>query len=155
MLEDMLESQSLNNLALLGYVKRGVFSMSKKKVSKAVPVQKPAAKAAPVHTEVKVTVSKKIMGRAPEEYSFVLHDGRKLKTAYELIDELETMSEESFRNYVNEMKNDFANWLRDVFQEKHLADEMLKIRSRADTQRAIQKHLVREFKRLEEEQKKK
>jgi hypothetical protein len=153
MLEDLLGSQSLNNLALLGYVKRGVFSMSKKKVS--VPVQKPAVKAAPLHTEVKVTVSKKIMGRAPEEYSFVLHDGRKLKTAYELIDELETMSEESFRNYVNDMKNDFANWMRDVFQEKHLADEMIKIRSRVDTQRAILKHLVREFKKLEEEQKKK
>jgi hypothetical protein len=96
-------------------------------------------------TTVKVTITKKILGKSPEQYTFNLSDGRKLKSVYELIDELETMSDDTFRHYVTDMENHFANWVEHVFSEKTLADEMRHIRNRIDTQRAILKHLVREL----------
>ncbi len=95
--------------------------------------------------KIKVTIVKKILGKTPEKYNFYLHDGRKLKSVYELIDELETMSEETFRQYATDVENHFANWIEGVFGEKNLADELRHIRSRIDTQKAILKHLVREL----------
>jgi len=95
-----------------------------------------------------VTVRTKALGKAPEEKTFFLKDGRKLTTLYELIDELETMNDGVFNDYVNDMKNDFASWVEGVFGEKPLADEMRSIRNRMDTQRAVLKHVVRELKKL-------
>lgn len=94
---------------------------------------------------VNVTITKKVLGKAPEEYHFVLHDGRKLESVYELIDELETMTEETFKHYVNQIENHFANWLDHVFHEKHLADELRKIQNKVETQRTLLKHMVREL----------
>ena len=97
------------------------------------------------HSTVKVTVTRKVLGKAPEQYSFVLHDGRKLQSAYELVDELETMTEDTFRQFVTDSENHFANWIEHVFEEKSLADEMKHIKNKMDTQRAVLKHLVREL----------
>ncbi len=95
--------------------------------------------------KIKVTITKKILGKTPEKYSFSLQDGRKLQTVYELIDELETMSEENFKHFVTNAENHFANWIEHVFSEKTLAEEMRHIHDRIDTQRALLKHLVREL----------
>lgn len=97
-----------------------------------------------------VYIYKKELGKAPETQSFVLKDGRKLKTMYELIDELETMPDETFREHVNEWKNDFATWIKDVFQAPNLADEIRHIQNRIETQRHLLKHFVRELKKIAE-----
>jgi len=110
----------------------------KSKIRKTRPSHKPK-------TTVHVTITRKVLGKTPEKYSFNLPDGRKLRSVYELIDELETMSEENFRHYVTETENHFANWIEHVFSEKHLADELRHVKNRTDTQRAILKHLVREL----------
>ena len=111
----------------------------RKKIKKYV---KKAIKKVPT---IQVTITKKILGKAPQKYSFNLQDGRKLQTVYELIDELETMSEENFRHFVTGTENHFANWMEHVFSEKTLAEEMRHIHDRIDTQRALLKHLVREL----------
>jgi hypothetical protein len=108
---------------------------------------KKSAKRAKPKTTVQVVITRKILGKAPEKYAFQLHDGRKLHSAYELIDELETMSEENFQHFVTETENHFANWIEGVFNEKTLAAELRHVRNRIDTQRAILKHLVRELTR--------
>lgn len=126
---------------------------TKKKVAKAKkakkkmlkPTKKSARKVTAKKPVVKVTITKKVLGKAPEECSFYLSDGRKLQSVYELIDELETMTEDSFREYVNEFGNHFANWMAHVFDENHLAEEMRKIQNRMDTQRLLLKHLVKEL----------
>ncbi len=101
-----------------------------------------------VKPKVKVTVFSKVLGKAPEKHSFVLHDGRKLRTVYELIDELETMNDDVFRDYVNEFKHDFANWIGDVFEAKDLSEEIRKTQNRIDNQRAIMKHLIRDLRKV-------
>ena len=97
---------------------------------------------------VEVHFVKKSLGKAPEEHHFVLHDGRKLKSLYELVDELETMSEDAFKDYVTEFKNDFANWTKDVFHTPELADELYKIKNKFDAQKAVMKHILRDVQSL-------
>lgn len=106
-------------------------------------VQRAAQTLAPPE-RVEVHFVKKTLGKAPEEYHFVLHDGRKLKSLYELIDELESMSEDAFREYVGDFKNDFANWARDIFHAPDLAEELHHVKNRIDAQRAVMKHLLRD-----------
>lgn len=115
-------------------------------VRRALSKAKSTIKAAlnPVTEKVEVTVVRKTLGKAPEEYHFVLHDGRKLKSLYELVDELETMSEDAFKEYVSDFRNDFANWAKDVFQAPDLAEELGRIKNRFDTQRAVMKHMLRD-----------
>ncbi len=115
-----------------------------KKRAKAKPRKRSArvVKAQP-HSRIEIVYRKKEFGKAPVEKHFVLHDGRKLDNLFQLVDELETMSEDAFRNYVTDWKNDFANWVRDVFEAPGLADDIQRVRNRIETQRAIMKHLLR------------
>ena len=96
-------------------------------------------------TTVKLVITRKVLGKAPEQYSFNLHDGRKIKSVYELVDELETMSEDAFKQFVTGTENHFANWIEGVFSEKELANEIRQMHNKIDTQRALLKHLVREL----------
>ncbi len=100
------------------------------------------------HARIEVIYRKKEFGKAPVEKHFVLHDGRKIESMFQLVDELETMSEDAFRKYVTEWKNDFAQWVRDVFEAPGLADEIQQVRNRMETQRAVMKHLLREVAHL-------
>jgi len=106
------------------------------KIKKAVPMKK---------APIKVTIVRKLFGKAPEKQEFYLEDGRQLKDVYELIDELETMTEETFKRHVNEIDNHFANWIEHTFGEKSLAEEMRHMHDRIETQRAIMKHMIKEM----------
>ena len=94
---------------------------------------------------VEVIIRKKILGEAPEEHHFVVADGRKLKNIIELADALETMSEEIFRHHSNEFRNDFANWVKDVFYDHSLAEDISRAKNRFETQIAILRRLVKEL----------
>jgi len=118
-------------------MKRTKQRRAKTKIRRIKPRHKP--------TTVHVIITRKVLGKAPEKYCFNLSDGRKIRSVYELVDELETMSEENFRHFVTDTENHFANWIEGVFSEKALADELRHIKNKIDTQRAILKHLVREL----------
>ncbi|HYD03448.1 MAG TPA: DUF5752 family protein [Alphaproteobacteria bacterium] len=67
----------------------------------------------------------------PDKY-FVLCDGRKLKNAKELADTLQLINDDMFKYHVTDTKNDFANWINDVFGEPELAKKIKSVRSRFD-----------------------
>lgn len=94
---------------------------------------------------VEVIIRKKILGEAPEEHHFIVADGRKLKNIIELADALETMSEEIFRHHANEFKNDFSAWVRDVFYDHSLAEDIARAKSRLEAQIVILRRLVKEL----------
>lgn len=94
---------------------------------------------------VEVIIRKKILGEAPEEHHFVVADGKKLKNIMELADALETMSEEIFRHHANELKNDFSSWVKDVFYDHSLAEDISRAKNRLETQIAILRRLVKEL----------
>lgn len=125
--------------------------MAKKRARKAKPAARKTAEARP-HSRIEVIFRRKEFGKAPAEKRFILHDGRRIESLYQLVDELETMSEDAFRQFVNEWKNDFAAWARDVFEAGPLADELQRIRGRIETQRAVMKHLLRDVAHVMSEQ---
>ena len=47
------------------------------------------------------------------------------------------LSDDEFRHYVNEAKNDFSNWVREVVGRDKLADALAQINDRRDMQIAI------------------
>jgi hypothetical protein len=117
---------------------------AKKKAAKKKAVKKVAKKKAPAKAKKKVFVkiSSNILGEAPQEMEFYLSDGRRLKSVFELVDALEHMSEDMFKEHVNEMKNDFSSWMSDVFKEPNIAKEMKKIQDRIETQKMLMKRLI-------------
>ncbi len=94
---------------------------------------------------IEVVIRKKVLGEAPEEHHFIVADGRKLKNIIELADALETMSEEIFRHHANEFKNDFSTWVKDVFYDHSLAEDVSSAKNRLEMQIAILRRLVKEL----------
>ena len=133
------------------YTKNEVDVMAKKRGKRRVAKKKRVSnllrKASP-KSRVEVIYKKKSFGKAPVEKHFILQDGRKLDSLFQLVDELETMSEDAFGHYVSEFRNDFATWVRDVFESRPLADELEHVRDRITAQRAIMKHLLRDVSAL-------
>ena len=94
---------------------------------------------------VEVVIKKKILGEAPEEHHFVVADGKKLKNIIDLADALETMTEEVFAFHANEYKNDFSNWVKEIFNEHTLAEDLKKAKNKLESQIVILKRLVKEL----------
>ena len=76
----------------------------------------------------------------PENY-FVLCDGQVVKDYLELARLLETLNDDMFYYHVNDQKNDFANWINDVFKEEDLAKDLRAARGRMETMALLYKHL--------------
>lgn len=102
-----------------------------------VPSVKPAVSATPAKPAALVVapVIKKrtlYVEVTPDKY-FVLCDGRKVKSGKELADILQSINDDMFKYHVTDTKNDFANWINDVFGESDLAKKMKTIKNRLDT----------------------
>ena len=52
---------------------------------------------------------------------------------------LKKMKNETFMHHVNEKKNDFSNWVEEVFGNKRLAEELRKIKTKQEAIRVIRK----------------
>jgi len=68
----------------------------------------------------------------PMEHVFVLNDGRRLKNLNELVVMLQDMNDSVFSHHVNDSKNDFANWVRDVINEKDMANSISSKRTKKE-----------------------
>jgi len=88
--------------------------------------------------EQKETMQKKI---APEHY-FSLCTGALVKDIKELAFILEYLSDEELNHHINSGRNDFSNWIRDVFGEKKLAEDLSKTKDRKEMQIILLKHLA-------------
>ena len=78
----------------------------------------------------------------PENY-FILRDGGLLKDIKELALSIEHMSDEEFEHHVNDFKNDFSSWAKDIFNELELAEELAKTTDKKDTQIIVLRHVVK------------
>ena len=77
---------------------------------------------------------------APEDY-FYLKDQTAVRSLTELLNFLKTMSDDVFSHHVNFQKNDFANWIGDVFHDYELANDILNSHSKEEMIICIQKRL--------------
>lgn len=84
----------------------------------------------------------KLHNNVKPENEFFLQDGRQLKNLKELVTALNTMDEATFSHHVNENKNDFHNWIRDVYEDKHFARKLLMARTRQETAYQVQRRIM-------------
>ena len=77
---------------------------------------------------------------SPENY-FVLCDGRIIKDYKELANILESVNDDIFYYHVNNDKNDFANWINDIFKEQELADNLRMAKSRVEILALLYKNM--------------
>ncbi len=84
-------------------------------------------------------VQKEVKDRVLEDPTkyFWLRSGRGLRSLRELANVLPSIGEEEWRYHVNEEKNDFANWIRDVFGQHRLAEALRRATSKSDFQRLL------------------
>ena len=94
---------------------------------------------------MEIIIKKKILGEAAQEQHFVVADGKRLKNIIELADALGTMSEDVFRHHANEARNDFSNWVKDVFYDHSLAEDISRSKNKLETQIVVLKRLVKEL----------
>lgn len=87
--------------------------------------------------------SKAEPARIKEEHYFVVVDGSALKSLKELAEALDSMSDDVFYYHVTKEKNDFANWVRDVFNEAELAEKLFNAKTKEKHEIEILKQLLK------------
>ena len=87
-------------------------------------------------------VALKMLGDVPPENNFWCIDGRVLKNLPETVAALKEMTDETFRQHVNEEKNDFANWVRDVIGDEKLSLDLRQSKTRAEAARVISNRIA-------------
>ena len=73
---------------------------------------------------------KEAMKEVPPEKAFYLANGKVLKSVNALKEELKVMPDQLFKVHVTNEKNDFANWIKYVFNDEKLCQDMLKTKDR-------------------------
>jgi hypothetical protein len=93
---------------------------------------------------VKVTgeIAKAKLGDVKWEERFYCQDGKYLKNLKELEAALREMSDKTFRAHASGDKNDFSNWVRDVFSDDKLARDLLKSTSQTQAAKAVAERLA-------------
>jgi alpha-amylase len=85
----------------------------------------------------------------PEDKMFWCVDGRVFRNLRELAAALKDMSDETFRYHVNDHKNDFSNWIKDVIGDSTLARNLLNVKDRKKAEKLVNKRIISIEKRLQ------
>ena len=91
----------------------------------------------------------KELKEAPEGKYFYVHNGMTLRNLDELAVSLELMDGKIFEYHVNNDKNDFSNWVKEVIKEEDLAKELFDIKSKTASAERIKKYITRVSKKEE------
>jgi hypothetical protein len=85
----------------------------------------------------------KLLSRVRPETCFILLGGKNIQTVPELALEIDAMPDDIFYHHVNDARNDFANWIRDVIGDIELAKAVLDTHNRKDTEIVLLRHIVK------------
>ena len=80
---------------------------------------------------------KKLLSDVPADKRFWSCDGQLLGNMSELETYLKAVSHDIFHYHVNESKNDFGNWVRDVMGDEKLAQDLQKSKTRTQAARCV------------------
>jgi hypothetical protein len=78
------------------------------------------------------------LSTVPDEKIFWCHDGRTFRNLKDLKEAIAFMSDEAYAYHSNEVKMDFANWVRDVIGDEQLAKDLEKATGREQAARIIE-----------------
>ena len=76
-------------------------------------------------------MSKEFLREVEEGKEFFCKDGRVIKSLEELAKVIKELHPEVFMHHVNEEKNDFANWIRDVIGDHVLANRVKRVKKQS------------------------
>jgi len=82
-----------------------------------------------------------VCGEAYSEQCFWVHDGPVVKDMPELVQALQTMSDEQFDYHTKREGNDFARWIGDVLGDASCAATVKRTRTRAGMLKALARHI--------------
>ncbi|MBW2977179.1 hypothetical protein KY347_07090 [Candidatus Woesearchaeota archaeon] len=118
----------------------------KKQVKSKKPNKAKAIKASTKESAEAIEVSsvKKLLSTTPEQHSFFVADGTKISSLTQLLDALEAMHEDTYRFHANENRNDFSNWVKDIFEDEQLAESLKTAGTKTEAQLLIAKRLLKE-----------
>jgi len=81
--------------------------------------------------------AERYLAKVPEGNVFWSHDGRVLRDMKDLKDALADMSDHVFSYHLNEMRNDFSNWVKDVIGDQKLARDLEKASNREQAAKMV------------------
>lgn len=99
---------------------------------------------------MKKVLRNRLLSNAPGDKVFWVSDGRILKNLSEMINALNTMSDETYKFHTSGEKNDFADWVLQVFGSRKIYLKIRTMRKREKVAQAVKKVLD-----VEKEKKKK
>ena len=73
---------------------------------------------------------------------FILCNGKKLKNIKEMADVMEHLEDYVFDHHVNDKKNDFSVWVKDVFKDVELAKKLSGVKDKKHLQLVVYKHIT-------------
>jgi hypothetical protein len=79
---------------------------------------------------------------APETSYFILCNGKPVKNIKELADVMEEIEDQVFNHHVNTEKNDFAKWVKDIFNDIELAEKLAGVKEKKHMQLVLYKHIT-------------
>ncbi len=82
-------------------------------------------------------IKKKYTKNAPQGKEFILVSGEKIRNINELRKKLKEMNKETFNYHVNQEKNDFYNWIKDVYKYQGIARRIKRARTKKELQRKL------------------
>jgi hypothetical protein len=79
----------------------------------------------------------RVLGDVSGDKRFFCHDGCIASNLQQLAECLSHMDEQSYNHHVTGEKNDFSNWVRDVFGDHRLANELARSRNKDEAIRVL------------------
>lgn len=93
----------------------------------------------PVSTRVRVY---NLTRDIPQEKYFILANGQPVKNVAELASILDQLEDHVFHHHVTSDRNDFHNWIKDVFEDLELARKVTGIGDKKHMQLVIYRHIA-------------
>lgn len=108
-----------------------------KSAAKKATAKKPTKKAS-----TKKSTKKKVFSVLPNDKKFHLLNGQVVNDYLELADSLEQLEDHVIEHHITEVHNDFASWIKEVFDDEELAKKVAEAHAPKAIRLVIYKHLV-------------